>query len=140
MQHTQTPFDELVGKIITKLEVGDYTLKITLENNEEIYFIACGDCCSESWFSDIEGLRSILGKVVTGIYEPDFTKYDVEDGRCRQECDQYYGFRIMCEENWCDIMFRNSSNGYYGGWIEKFDSSFEKESFEIVSSDSWKSK
>lgn len=29
---------------------------------------------------------------------------------------QIYGFKIVTTIGICDIIFRNSSNGYYGGW------------------------
>ena len=43
--------------------------------------------------------------------------YNVDDGRCRQEYDAAYGWKIATNKGYADIVFRNSSNGYYGGEI-----------------------
>lgn len=76
------------------------------------------DCCSETWFADIVGTQALLGATVVKTESIDMAVlgYDVEDGRGRQECDQAYGIKITSTRGWCDVVYRNSSNGYYGGW------------------------
>lgn len=78
---------------------------------------AVGDCCSQSWFADLVGVEALLGATVLDVEQisMDHFGYDVEDGRGRQECDPAYGFKILTTKGWCDVVFRNSSNGYYGG-------------------------
>ena len=80
-----------------------------------------GDCCSESWFSDIVNPQALFGAVVLTVecIEMEEIGYSVEDGRCRQEVDAAYGYKITTSKGWCDIVFRNSSNGYYGGWASE---------------------
>jgi hypothetical protein len=41
-----------------------------------------------------------------------------QDTRCRQEEDSFYGLKIVTAKGVCDIVFRNSSNGYYGGYLK----------------------
>ena len=42
--------------------------------------------------------------------------------RCKcehwQECDEAYGYKLTTDKGYADIVFRNSSNGNYGGSIE----------------------
>lgn len=49
------------------------------------------------------------------VEEVDMDGYNVDDGRTRQECDEAYGYKIFTDKGQADIIFRNSSNGYYGG-------------------------
>jgi hypothetical protein len=41
-----------------------------------------------------------------------------EDGKTRQDFDSLYGYGVVTDKGEGDIEFRNSSNGYYGGWLE----------------------
>jgi hypothetical protein len=72
-----------------------------------------GDCCSESWWADATGVMQLLhAKIVS---TEDIELDTPEDGRSRQDEDQAYGLRINTDHGSCDLIFRNSSNGYYGG-------------------------
>jgi len=84
-------------------------------------FIAKGGCCSETWFSDIIGIDALLGHTVTGVEELELPNYNTRDGRCRQRSDKVYGYKLTTEAGVCDVIFRNSSNGYYGGSVRQLD-------------------
>ncbi len=102
------------------------------EGEEELYLVTDGgifvtvtyaDCCSETWFADITGVDALLGGVVASAEElRGYLETDVEDGRTRQEYDQIYGYQITTDKGGCDIVFRNSSNGYYGGCFSGWES------------------
>ena len=83
-----------------------------------IAYDAWGDCCSETWFADITGVGALIGGTVQTADEVSMDGYNVEDGRTRQECDEAYGYKLTTDKGYADIVFRNSSNGYYGGSIE----------------------
>lgn len=72
------------------------------------------DCCSETWFADIVGLHNLLHQVVMGVSVLE-VKLPEDDKRTRQEYDEAYGYRLTTAKGDCDFIFRNSSNGYYGG-------------------------
>ena len=42
---------------------------------------------------------------------------DTDDGLCTQEYDQAYGYCFLTEAGVCEVVYRNSSNGYYGGYL-----------------------
>jgi len=117
---TGTSLDTLPGKVITAIEIrldrvnGD-SMKITTSGGEVIAIDLYADCCSETWFANIE--NTISGPVVA-IEELDVSGHDVNDGRGRQDEDTAYGFRIVGEVGAVDVIYRNSSNGYYGGWMQ----------------------
>lgn len=114
---------ELIGKTITAMYVNEdeSILKFVIEGQGEMYYEAEGDCCSESWFADIifTTYRTKFPLAVTGVEVLDVPEWlnDVmtKDGRCRQEFDQVYGYNIISADNAINIVYRNSSNGYYGG-------------------------
>lgn len=113
--------EALVGKTISaiRVEAGENRLAFLTTGGDVIAYEAAGDCCSESWFADITGVDAlILGTVAKAemIDMPEPT-----DGRTRQEYDSAYGIKLTTEKGIADIVFRNSSNGYYGGWITRDD-------------------
>jgi hypothetical protein len=111
---------EIVGVQIKKIEVsdGEDYLRFTAMDGSTLCYKTLADCCSETWFADILNPDFVVGHKVRFVEEMDMGHYDTDDGRTRQEYDQVYGFRISTDAGQCDIVFRNSSNGYYGGWIE----------------------
>ena len=64
-------------------------------------------------------MDTLIGQVVTGVRDNPLTNYGVDDGRRRQEVDEAYGYTLTTSKGYCDIIFRNPSNGYYGGGIDK---------------------
>jgi hypothetical protein len=72
------------------------------------------DCCSETWFADFVGVALALGSEITAVELVDLPT--PKDDRTRQEYDEAYGIRITTTGGVLDIVYRNSSNGYYGGW------------------------
>jgi hypothetical protein len=113
----------LVGKTILKVEVdndGENYLRLWTDTGIVIVQ-ADGDCCSESWFSDMIGTQFLIGGTVSAVRELDLPSYNVDDGRGRQESDQVYGYQFDTNKGSCDLIFRNSSNGYYGGELHIVD-------------------
>jgi hypothetical protein len=79
------------------------------------------DCCSETWFADITSPQAVLnGYCITSVTAMEFPEHDDRepDPRSRQEYDEVMGFEIKTWKGVCQIIYRNSSNGYYGGSLE----------------------
>lgn len=109
----------LVGKTIKEIFINeDQSVLVFVTDGGDVILQAEGDCCSESWFADLLGVDCLLGQIVTAVEEVEMPDYNVEDGRGRQEEDQAYGYRFTTARGYADLIFRNSSNGYYGGWLE----------------------
>lgn len=110
---------ELVGKKIKALSINEDQSMLRFDTDVgPVDFCAFGDCCSESWFADITGVDALIGGLVASADEVGMDGYNVNDGRGRQEEDSAYGYKITTDKGYADVVFRNSSNGYYGGWIE----------------------
>ena len=109
---------ELLGRTVTGLYVSDdQSLLVVTTDTGTLTFEAEGDCCSESWFADILGVEALLMHTVAAVEDVPLDDYNVKDGRGRQEEDAVYGHRLTTERGYADIIYRNSSNGYYGGWL-----------------------
>lgn len=108
---------ELVGKKIKRIFIDadqQQFIKFEIDGGEEgdyIMYSAYGDCCSESYFSELIGVTSILGKEILFVEEMDLGAGEAT----RQGYDTLYAYRLKTEDTSCLVIFRNSSNGYYGG-------------------------
>jgi hypothetical protein len=106
--------DVLIGKTVNHLLVSADESQLVFETDGgDVILDTEGDCCSETWFADVLGFDALIGSPVESVYEPELS--DTDDGRTRQESDRFYGYKITTAKGVCDIIYRNSSNGYYGG-------------------------
>lgn len=116
-----TPLDILLGRVINNIWLSQDDETLFIATNVGIFrFATDADCCSETWFADIIGTSALLGGKVVSIEFIDFDKelFSLEvtnPARTRQEADDIMGFKITTDKGRGDIIFRNSSNGYYGG-------------------------
>lgn len=105
----------LVGLKVEELHVTEAEGSLVFVTNAGIFeYEVDGDCCSESWFADVTGVDALIGGTVASVEEVPMPEPG-EDGRSRQESDEAYGCKITTDKGHADVVFRNSSNGYYGG-------------------------
>lgn len=110
------PINALLGKKITGMQVSDDDAYLRFDTDAgRVLFFADADCCSETWFADITGVDALLGGRVLEVDEVDIGV--VHDDRGRQDEDVAYGVKLRTDKGYADIVFRNSSNGYYGGGL-----------------------
>jgi hypothetical protein len=94
----------------------DDHLKFVCESGKVVWWSAVGSCCSSSWFEhvDVEAMRDaeVVEDIQTGYVDAverrDDGGYDVL---------QIYKYTVTTTRGHCDFEMRNSSNGYYSGWI-----------------------
>jgi hypothetical protein len=112
----------LIGKKIEKIFIDKNRQEFLVFEFEDshIIYLAVGDCCSESWFADIISVDALLGGTVTAAIEIPMPQ---DNFRTRQDIDIVYGILITTDKGRCTIAFRNSSNGYYGGWLIPMETS-----------------
>jgi len=109
--------EHLVGKRIAQLWVNadESELLFIHPDGSMTAYQTWGDCCSETWFADITGYAALINATV--ITAEDVEMADIDDERSRQEHDSCYGVKLTTDKGYVDIVYRNSSNGYYGGDI-----------------------
>lgn len=111
-------WDAVVGKEVVAVDVAraERALRFRCGDGTTVVWEAEADCCSETWWADGFSLNALRGAVVREAGSVELPDYDVNDGRGRQEDDEVYGVRIATDKGEAKLAFRNSSNGYYGGW------------------------
>lgn len=127
---------KLIGKKINGISInGDQSILSFDTDQGRVNYIAYGYCCSDSWFSDITGMSALIGGTVASAKMVSMNGYNVDDGRCRQEEDTAYGWKLTTNKGYADIVFRNSSNGYYGGSLEDYDLLALPEDMTVIAGD-----
>lgn len=109
-------FNALVGRRVLEIAVEPGEARLGLRTDSGwVFFDTDADCCSETWFADILNPQALLSKgaIITAAIELNLP--DDDHSRSRQEYDCVYGSRLTTADGDCDIVYRNSSNGYYGG-------------------------
>lgn len=111
---------KLVGLKVNALWVSvDDEVLVLQTDSGQVAITTYADCCSETWFADIVGVSSLIGHTITAATAVELPDPPVDDGRSRQESDAAYGIRLTTDAPGdVDIVYRNSSNGYYGGSLD----------------------
>ena len=117
-------FDNITERINEVQMIDDNIINFNY-NNYKITLIAEADCCSKSWFEEYKNynFKDLVGyriKSITFNNENNdndiIEKYKILDN----DEEKYYIYEIKVYET--DEIFkfilRNSSNGYYGGYLE----------------------
>jgi hypothetical protein len=119
-------FDVLVGHKIRKVFVAEGEESMAFVTDAGTFaFETEGDCCSETWFADLIGFKALIATSPPNYWggqvfsAEDFELPSEEGGRSRQEYDDVMGVRLKTHAGVCEILYRNSSNGYYGGSISR---------------------
>lgn len=130
--HMDSVMEDLVGKTVSKVEIssGEEVLVVTHDSGRSVYETE-GDCCSQTWIADIVGVANLIGHKVIKVESLEVNC--VDDGRTRQEVDSFYGIKLHTTGGYVDIVYRNSSNGYYGGSMNRVKEERLRKSLELRS-------
>jgi len=132
--------EELVGQSVREVYVSQPRQRrlVVVCDDDVFEWRADGGCCSESFFAEILGLRHLLDGVVR---EVEYKGVDRLDDGTRQQYDEAYGYTIKTFKGRTDIVFRNSSNGYYSGSLTPVDRDEapdgDSDDWERITDDDW---
>lgn len=131
---------ELLGKVIKSARVNDDQSVLVFNTDDgDMVYQTEAECCSETWFSDILNLSNVIGNKITNVRWLELDDAG-ENNRSRQQYDRVYGFALDSEKGACEVIFRNSSNGYYGGSAGLVTLPIPKSmELTIINTDDWKS-
>jgi hypothetical protein len=114
--------EDLVGKTIKRILVSANDEILAFETDEGVIaYETEGDCCSSTWFESITGVEALMGQTVTSqttIEMPVPTSREYKGDHYVDEL-QDYGEKLTTAKGTIDVVYRNSSNGYYGGNIRR---------------------
>jgi hypothetical protein len=97
-------------------------LVFTLDDGRTLTYHTEADCCSSSWIEHLTVPADISGAEVTGWAEQDI-------GQTEQDYKtiKVYQTSFRTDKGEIIVEYRNSSNGYYGGWLDGPDESWAKD-------------
>ena len=109
-------YQSLIGKHVVALDISEDEISLRFRCADgNIVWTTEGDCCSTSWWADGYDLDALRDAIILDVKEL-VLEDPGQDGRNRQEEDRLYGYCIGTSKGATYLAFRNSSNGYYGGW------------------------
>lgn len=136
--------EDLVRKTIQKIFINRQGDWIQFETDGgPLRLVADADCCSHTWINDVEGVSALVGGTVVSVEAwtpaPDHDMgadkiNEVEAGELK-----LYGYRFRTNKGFAAVEFRNASNGYYGGSLERADPE-ARPGGEELESDDWTAK
>lgn len=117
---------KLVGLTIARVSFAPDMTQMFLDTEAGRFTLdAEGDCCSHSVIDHVDNETALIGKVLS--------VRDVEQWVPRERPDSfegkpagdyedisYYALAIVTDKGEAIIDYRNSSNGYYGGWLNVY--------------------
>lgn len=111
------PDTVMVGRKVVGIDVAanDEAIRFRFEEGEPHVWAVEGDCCSHSYWHEAFALNQLRGGTVANVIVVDDELPEADDADS-YECLQVYGYRIVTDIGAATLVFRNSSNGYYGGW------------------------
>ena len=109
--------DPIVGETILAVihSVDDDTLTFVCRDAAYRYSTE-GDCCSQSWIEHLTVPPDIVGAQVTEVHSPELPPHEQVN---EQDGDSIQVYHTAWKTNRGEVIaeYRNSSNGYYGGWM-----------------------
>lgn len=125
-EHGGRGLGDVVGKVVESVHVGDdRVLLFTLADGTAMTFVAVGDCCSSSWFEHVDSF-DFKGEVLRwdAAAEPEresTAEADVADSGKNDDHILVDFTTFYTASGRLHVEMRNSSNGYYSGWVESAD-------------------
>lgn len=115
-----TGYDDFIGSKITQVDKpNNCTILLSFKNRKErLRLYAEAGCCSESWFEEVTAsLNSIIGKKLKEIiFEEKFDFLLPESNKQNSDKNHKVVIKFFDQLDFV-IVLRNSSNGYYDGWL-----------------------
>jgi hypothetical protein len=127
----------IVGKVLDHLGVADDQSSITFffTNAETIKYNAVGGCCSNTWIEHLELPSDLKGATIIAVEHLDDPvlwdghkcerKPDGYSNECDHDCLTVMQTLVRTDRGTISIEYRNNSNGYYGGALERDGGHYE---------------
>lgn len=112
----------LIGAKISKLHLQEDQVLFFSTDRGLVQWVVYGDCCSYSYFYELIGLYALQDATVSKLevlFDGEPADKGEKDPENIDEFLQAYGMAVHTDKGLCKVIFRNASNGYYGGWAEE---------------------
>lgn len=107
--------EPLAGRKLAGVRVSDdkNILTFDFEGGDSVSYRAEGDCCSSSWIEHLTVPPDIAGTEITAWADQPMGSFERD-----WETISVYQTSFLTAKGEIIVEYRNSSNGYYGGWLE----------------------
>lgn len=108
-------YADMLGKPLHSVEVSadKERLTFTFQGGAVAVFRAEGDCCSSTWIEHLTVPDDVAGSAIEAVVEGEST----EEQHPEHDCLQTYKTSFRTAKGDIVVEYRNSSNGYYGGYL-----------------------
>jgi len=113
----------LIGKTIKDVWIsneGDY-LVFDFDGYAPYYFYVESECCSSTWIHEINGRDALRDAEINSVESKDIELPDDKNDKDNEDSLESYCLTLTTRKGRCDIIYRNQSNGYYGGDLTYLD-------------------
>lgn len=114
-------FKNMLNRKLASVELDKSRDRITFKFQDgfERSFGVEGDCCSHSWIEHLELPGDIVGATLLDVNDsaPITQDHDEHDEQEGGDCISVYNTVFKTDRGEIVLEYRNSSNGYYGGYL-----------------------
>jgi len=129
-------FKDFVGQTIEKVLRHQSNGSLLFRINQKWYLAeAVGECCSSSWFEHCDNAEAFDNAIFQEYF--DFDQGSFEDNADYSNSIRINMLKFKTSKGYCTIEFRNSSNGYYSGYVVFTEMDFQPEDYRLYR-DPWK--
>lgn len=106
-------FDVIKDKKIYSIEWDQEGIRFNLKG-DAFYFKAVGDCCSRSYIESLDNPEIFKDSSFLSVASIAGEQKDIDYG-----VHKWTFYKFITSKGMCTLSFRNESNGYYDGWLER---------------------
>jgi hypothetical protein len=114
-------FDNMLNRKLASvvLDKSRDVITFSFQDGFERRFSVEGDCCSHSWIEHLEMPGDIVGATLLSVDDsgPVVQDHDEHDEEQGGGCISVYNTSFKTDRGEIILEYRNSSNGYYGGYL-----------------------
>lgn len=99
------------------IDAGKDYVTFAFEDGHTARYAAEGDCCSSSWIEELTVPDSVKGRTLVGVQDYTFDNPKDEADNEYEVLQSYKTVFHLDNGETITIEYRNSSNGYYGGYL-----------------------
>lgn len=116
-------FEDLINKEIVSIQYTESNLEFKLKDASIIKFYAEGDCCSQSFIEDLDNPEIFQDAVFLSVESVEGDRKDIDPDKdgYSHEVHKWTFYKFKTNKGMCTLSFRNESNGYYNGHLERIE-------------------
>lgn len=117
MFNNEEVWNAVKGKKVVSITAGQEP-DVNFEDGRRLHLRLDGDCCSSSYFTDLEQFNELIGATIQNIEERDGESVLAKTKTLTSVANVSWHFLVLeTDKGHVTIDWRNDSNGYYDGSV-----------------------